>query len=782
MVKSSKTQRGVRRQRWIWGALASTLVLAGCYRGGAEVREDGDEEEEETAGEGGVNDSDADLVGPGTCVDTDKFFKEQVWAGVLADSCIACHNPTGQAKDTDLVLQMADYPGYLEVNKQTIENMSRLEIDDVPLLLAKPSGLVDHGGGLVLPSESDGYALMEDMILRFAAPTHCKNDGDIDRFFDGLQELDEEETLRKAVFLLASRQATEEELAAVRGNGVESLDAVLDEVLREEGFYVRIKEIINDMLHTDAFRIGDDAVETVDEDLFPMAFWFDDIEDNATRNEMRRLTNDAIAREPLEIIEHVLRNDMPFTEAFTGAFTIINPYSAQSYGLGTGMFEDPNDPNEKIEWTFEEFPQAGLLTTSVFLNRYPDTPTNRNRHRSRMFYKFFLATDVMSLAGREIDVSSINSHNPTLNDSACTVCHEIVDPIAGAFQNWDFEGHYRPLDAGWHGDMVPPGFKDIQIPYEETPQALRWLTSELVQDSKFSLAMVQLVYKGLTGQEPLTEPTEPEDVDYLARIRAFEAQDHVFKQIAEGFTGSEYDLRFIIKELVKSPYFRAVNAEGDLDDQRAMELHDMGTARLLPPEALHRRLISTVGFAWRKNGNDVLLTGDYYKFFYGGIDSISVTDRLTEINGVMANVVDRMANEVACTATAAEFARPVEERMLFPEVELTAVPGGDDAAIRANLVYLHDHLLGESLEPDDPEIDRSYAVFEAVYEDGQAGLMLPENAYPTSLPGPCRATTDPISGEAIPDGQQIVDDPDYTVRAWMAVLTYMLGDYRYLYE
>ena len=99
-------------------------------------------------------------------------------------------------------------------------------------------------------------------------------------------------------------------------------------------------------------------------------------------------------------------------------------------------------------------------------------------------------------------------------------------------------------------------------------------------------------------------------------------------------------------------------------------------------------------------------------------------------------------------------------------------------------MYLHDHLLGEALAPDDPEIDRALGVLTAVYEDGQAGLMLPEEQepYPVNLPGPCRADEDPASGEAIPAELQIIEDPDYVVRSWMAVITYMLGDYRYLYE
>ena len=38
------------------------------------------------------------------------------------------------------------------------------------------------------------------------------------------------------------------------------------------------------------------------------------------------------------------------------------------------------------------------------------------------------------------------------------------------------------------------------------------------------------------------------------------------------------------------------------------------------------------------------------------------------------------------------------------------------------------------------------------------------------------------TGEPYPEEQQVVDDPNYTVRAWMAVMAYLLSDYRFLHE
>lgn len=164
----------------------------------------------------------------------------------------------------------------------------------------------------------------------------------------------------------------------------------------------------------------------------------------------------------------------------------------------------------------------------------------------------------------------------------------------------------------------------------------------MVSDGKFALAVVHTLYAGLTGQAPLLEPLDADHPDYVHQISAFEAQDYTFKRIAATFEAGGFDLRVAIKALVKTTWFRAVSLEQAPGSGREAELAPMGTARLLSPEALHRRIEASVGFGWQRNGQDVLLTT--YRFFYGGIDSISATTRLTELNGVMANIGERMAN------------------------------------------------------------------------------------------------------------------------------------------
>jgi hypothetical protein len=487
--------RAPRRIADAWG-IAAVLAMTGCYAGNNRDANEGSGD----AGAEGPEDAD-ELDGPDECVDTKNFFRADVWAPLLSTKSFACHNPNGQAAKSNLVLQGTDYPGYVEANYQTVANIARLEIDGVSLLLLKPSEQIEHGGGEQITTESPEYELLTEMIDRFDAPIHCVDDKVIRAFYADLELLDEAGTLRKAVFQLTGRMPTPEEIEFVDGNGFDALDPVLDAVMHEEAFYVRLEEIYNDVLHTDAYLLGDDAVDTVDMGRFPNARWFDALPEDEIAA-ARNATNDAIAREPLELIASVVRRDRPFSEILTANFTLVNPWSARSYGIGLEHFADQNDPNEWVPATFSDFAHSGLLSTSVYLNRYPTTPTNRNRARSRAFYKFFFATDVLRLAARPIDVSAIADFNPTLYNQNCTVCHDYVDPLAGAFQNFDETGRYRP-DQAWFTDMRPPGFEDDLIPYDANRTALQWLMPRLVEDEKFALSVVYTMYTGLTGQETI---------------------------------------------------------------------------------------------------------------------------------------------------------------------------------------------------------------------------------------------------------------------------------------
>lgn len=600
-----------------------------------------------------------------------------------------------------------------------------------------------------------------------------------------------DDTLRKASLQLVGRLPTDAEYAQVAADDEDGMRAVLDNMMTEQSFYDRVNEIFNDLLHTNRYLAkngpGEQALNLIRP--FPNRRWFDPGEGLRDEDFLfnRITTNDSVASEPLELINYVVKNDLPMTEILTADYFMVNGYSAKSYGvIDTLAFNDEWDPDEWLPAQIPGIPHAGIMTSIMFLNRYPSSDTNRNRGRSRVVYDLFLDVDILALDGTRPDGEAvdISSVAPTMENDDCVVCHQLLDPIASSFQNWNDRGFFRP-NRGWYDDMFQAGFAGIDRPDSEVNTSLQWLGNEMQYDPRFDDAMVRIVYFGLTGQEPLDPPG---DTATDAEWDAYNAESVHLDELKTAFVADNQNLKTLIKEIVLSPYWRADGLESDAF---AIVHEETGAARLLTPELLHRKINALFGFEWR-GGLDFysqLIQFDvtarlldnqvYYNQIYGGIDSFVVTERLTEPNGLMVYVQERMANELACYAVPNDFLTDVDERVLFPFVDTDTQPTNNlyESDIRDNIQHLHEYLLGDHLDIDDPEIDISYDLFTAVLESGQDNIGVSENG---DIPFLCRRTKDIATGAAL--STTLTEDPDYVIRAWMAVASYLMSDYRFLYE
>ena len=79
-------------------------------------------------------------------------------------------------------------------------------------------------------------------------------------FFEGLQMMSPERLLRRVTLSLAGRLPSQNERAAVETQGLEAMDAILDEVMREDAFYERLKEGFNDIFLTDGYDGNSETV------------------------------------------------------------------------------------------------------------------------------------------------------------------------------------------------------------------------------------------------------------------------------------------------------------------------------------------------------------------------------------------------------------------------------------------------------------------------------------------------------------------------------------------
>jgi hypothetical protein len=662
------------------------------------------------------------------------------------------------------------------------------------------------------------------------------------------------ETLRKASLELTGKLPTESQRAVTEVHSQLGLEASLAEMMRDARFSDRMIELYNDHFLTDKYLGRENAIELLDEEVWPNLRWFEgrfpDDEDTAL------MTNDSLAREPLELIAHVISTERPFTEILTAEYTMANTFSAFSMiglpDIPVGLGDNPEDFQEIY---IPGIPHAGILTSSMFLNRFPTSDTNINRHRSRMAYWFFLDIDINQFGNRPVDANSDFGENPTLNNPDCTVCHTTMDPVAGLFMNWNESGEYSG-EGEWFGPdyILPPGFNGEALPDGNRRNALQWFAQRVAQNPRFAQATVKTVFEGLTGQKilditvprppdmggmggsdggvggmggsdgvggmggsdgaggaggiggmggaggmggvggmggmggataPPPPPPLPEDDPPIdpnvdpALERAYTQQQQVLRTIQRRFIDSGYNFKVLVREIVLSPYFRAKNAS-PLTSEMEIELSTFGTARLLTPEHLSRKIEATTGVRWRPNPNrdDYLL--DQYRIFYGGIDSDLVTQRVTEPNGVMASLAQRMAYEVACSAVPYDFSKPANQRLLFPNIDQSTQLSEASDQVQEAVRHLHDRLLGENLAGSDAEIAATMVVLMEAYGLGRQGLA--DGSVPEELADPCRLYRDRITGADLPDNRRINRDTEYTIRAWMAAMSYLLSDYRYLYE
>lgn len=716
----------------------------------------------------------------GECQDDASFFREEVYPKVVQAKCVSCHNPTGLARDSDLVFVPTAQPDHLEANRAALASVATLEREGTSLVVRKPQGLDAHGGGVVYEEGATELELLRAFVDRLENPVVCDGPGD-DRDDDaGLTLLSPAETFRKAALLLAGRLPTGEELAAIRSGGETALVPALWSLMEEERFVEVFVERLNDRLLTDKYLDGRTGIDLVDDEAFPGITWYRDAEDDDLA---RQKTADAIAREPLELAAHVLREDLPWSTVLTADHTMVNAWSAQAYGVPTDGYPDPFDAGADAFWpaTIPGWPHAGLLTTPAWLNRYPTTATNRNRHRAWAFLKTFLATDILTFADRPIDPTISSAHNPTLNDPQCTVCHATMDPVAGLFQDWDEEGARNPRAEGWYAEMVSPGWGEEALPSSYRSDGLSFLAERATADPRFATAAVHLALEAVTGLEVLTPQLAGTDP---ALVEALDAQERFVADTAEEFTARGQDLKVVFERVILSRYFRAVAAEDASDGA----LVQAGTAHLLTPEELERKITATVGFPWRPRYEATPWLQDEYHVLYGGIDSSQIVDRLKDPNGVIAAIGLRMATEMACTAVPLDLVTARQQRRLLPKVEVSYEPTTDDgfavpdaeAAIRANLVWLHERLLGETLAPDDPEIEASYTLWREIQASGEARVRSGE--LDDHLPDACRATRDPWTNTDLPSERRLDHDPTFTVRAWIAVVTHLLADWRFVNE
>ncbi|WP_430460207.1 DUF1588 domain-containing protein [Thalassolituus sp. LLYu03] len=742
-------------------------------------------------------------------------FTTGLWSPVLAPACMQCHQSGGAASASAFVLQPSSVSGYLTTNLNVV-NQYIATATGRDYLLQKPLNGVVHGGGKVLATGSAGAQAIESWL---AGPVETCSDGSggvsISAFWDNATLLDNSATLRKAALLLAGRLPTATEYSAVADNSDASLKAAVLNLMDADAFGDFLEESANDRLLTNKYT--NDRTPALDilydggrfpyieSRLAPLQ----EAVNSATTDEQRQAaseafgfawaqTNYAVAKAPLKLIRYVVTQERPYSEVLTADYLMVNPFSNDVYHTGIN-FTDRNDPDDwrpayiTDGYVHGAIPQAGILTSQMFLARYPSTDTNRNRARARWAYYFFLNTDIEGLAVRSMDPADLaDTNNPTLNNPSCAVCHEVMDPVAGAFQNFGDDGFYRDAWDGedslpdtykasdlyqsgdlWYRDMRAPGFAGKSLPSANRDNSLQWLAQQMVADDRFATGTVVFWWPAMFGAEPDVQPTEPSDVDYAEKLARYSEQQRLIGELADAFRDGGYPLKELLADMVLTPVFRA-------SGNNAGEAYGaMGSGSLHSPEQLSRKIQALTGGLWHHtwSADYDLLAQEFYGI-YGGIDSDTVVQRAESMNTLMYATAERMSQEMVCERVVAEFELPKNQRTLFTLVEMSDTPQASPALVQAQVNALISRLWG------DPHTDlttEQEAAFNLVAEVWASRVATAPNDWLY-----VNDTSDDANDEFClldwDNDSALKQDPYHTLRSWMALLTYLLSDFRVLYE
>ena len=654
-------------------------------------------------------------------------YADEVEAPVVQSRCVSCHTSGGAAAQTPLLFSGGDQQwadNYAAFDAYLQGQGSRAE-----LVLSKVRGGEGHGGGSVFAAGSSGYQALESFLNAITGSTPPSQSA----LFRDVRMASATTTLRRAAWLLAARLPTAQEQQQAEAG---QLRSALRGLMQGPAFHDFLIRGANDQLLTDAF-LNNGFFDVADPNNPYYARYAN--RQYETRGsagddawfEWQRLFQFGLARAPLELIAHVVENDRPYTEILTADYTLLNPQTGamldptlsfpdqdpRRFQLGHNRGQirvDESFQGEFVEGLghrvdghsgFVDLPHAGLLNEPAFLSRYPSTETNRNRARARWTLFHFLGLDIEKSAARTTDpVALADNNNPTLNNPHCTVCHQTLDPIAGAFQNFGDEGWFRdswrgldalpesykysqgsPYQEGdtWYRDMREPGFDGRLV--DDRDRSLTWLAQQIVDDPRFAVATVQFWWPAIMADAPLQRPEDSGDVGFDARLSAYQAQQADIQALADQFAdgiagGAAFNLRDLLVEMILSPWFRAESAEATLSETQQWGLSQAGSDRLLTPEELEAKTAALTGFTWRAHPDQYAADGIYsalgdrFRIYYGGIDSLGITERARSLNTLMSNVALAQALSVACPTAVLDFAEPTEQRRLFTQVDRTTTP------------------------------------------------------------------------------------------------------------
>jgi len=673
-------------------------------------------------------------------------------------ACFGCHVVGGIAAGTNLILDPDKDSFTINALKKYSSTFGR------STLLSKTVGKPFHAGGAVFGSRSSqSYLNLEQLLILLDSSQQSGNTNKL-----AFTKESASQTYRRAALYLTGSIPSQSKLLSLKNASDATLRVEILALMKGNGFRDFIKNGADARLNSRHLKTSSSGV------AFYKKYYLPNKNDSLTK------VRGDLAEEPLEIIANVVVKDRPYSEILTANYTMVSQYTDESYNTGlnlaAGQWREAQNKGQdaKTNSTFYKdatgatritsFPHAGVLSTWSYLSKYGTTATNRNRARARYTMLNFLGFDIQKSATRALSISDVADEvNPTMNNPACTVCHKIMDPIAGTFKYFhervgykangadSLDRRYRNKNRGvdWYQNMRLAGYGSALAPAGADP--LQWVAQRIVEDNRFATGAVKFWWFAVFGEDVLNESAPRNQLD---------TQTALINKLADKFRPN-LNLKQLLADMMMTDTFRA-SKKTDATMADSLLSINMGGRRLLSGYELKQKTESLTGLVW--GGTNPNLENSY-NLLYGGKNDTTIEKRATDMTSMMYRVAERQAYNLGCAAVLLDFSVPQSQRRLFTEVENNTL---DATAIKKQIVVLYERMLNRLVAIDSTEVSQTYQLF---LDLRQARI---------NLGGSTRINENSRCDNRRDKGS--LNDPSSVLSPWRGIIIAMMTDPDYLYE
>ncbi len=293
----------------------------------------------------------------------------------------------------------------------------------------------------------------------------------------------------------------------------------------------------------------------------------------------------SLNREPLEIVASVVGRDEDYAAIFTtrrgmanGSLAFMNRYQAEQMGELEFSASAPPESLPDIPVTdetwheYERGPQhSGVLTTPLFLARFPTLRSRINRFRSAFLCRPFApGTDPPPPPE-----STCHSESNLARRCGCQYCHASIEPLGAAWGRWAERGtryldpatfpSFDPACAACQGNACPQRCRHYMttpldgdsVPFLGVLQAYLYRTDEEVR--RIEVGPRTLVTDTLASSELQSCTARTTWARLLNRPMSDTESERVLPTLLRDFEAHGRSYRSLVRAIVTSPAYRRVD-------------------------------------------------------------------------------------------------------------------------------------------------------------------------------------------------------------------------------